>query len=460
MLPVGTILDGRYTITGTLGEGGFATVYRTRHQFLHSTHAIKVLLPHLANDPEMRSRFLSEGRIQAGLRHPNIIAVTDIVTDPVAGLVMELIEGPTLTQLLAERVAALEPREIAVIMLPLLDAVGAAHAAGVVHRDLKPDNVLVTRRGTDLWPVVGDFGIAKVLEASALDAGKQRTRTGMRMGTLHYMSPEQIRGSSNVDARADIFALGAILYECATGRPAFAGDSEFDTMRNIVDGRFDPPARVAAGVSPALAECIQTALAPAADARFQDCGAFVTALGGALAPSSVAGSAVVRRPAADPRAAPERATGSLSPALERELIEARERGASSCWFCGGPPAGDTPPYILPLCRQEQGRWETSQLRIPYCGDCRGAHRRTSALNTFGTLGAILGALALSQALADGEFGGVVCGLLCFLFAYGIVRAATTSRLRKPLSHYKEYPILRWRQESGWKHATPPKQAGG
>lgn len=494
MLPVGTILDGRYSITGTLGEGGFATVYRTRHQFLHSTHAIKVLLPHLASDPEMRSRFLSEGRIQAGLRHPNIIPVTDIVTDPAPGLVMEHIVGPTLTELLRERGAALEPAEIASVMLPLLDAVGAAHAAGIVHRDLKPDNILVTTRGTDLWPMVGDFGIAKVLEASALAGGKQKTRTGMRMGTLHYMSPEQIRGASSVDARTDIFSLGAILYECATGQVAFAGDSEFDTMRNIVDGRFDPPERVAAGIGPALAACIQRALAPSADARFQDSASFVTTLRAALATPAVAAARSGRppplpppaAPKAEPRAEPGAEPGAAGrpppvrdafrfpsehshPDLAGAPAEPPSAAAPAqppsaatppsdapCWFCDEPSARNAAPHVLPLCKLEHGRWLTTEVRIPYCAHCRQAHRHASVVDNVGALGALFVTMTFLGALVDGDFGGLLCVLLGFLLFYGVARAATTSRFRKAWSRYREYPDFQHHLEGGWQHRVPPK----
>lgn len=276
-LQPGTHLDGRYEVVRLLGQGGMASVYEVRHLGLHSSHALKVLNADLAKDPELRGRFLSEGRIQARLRHPHIVQVTEIVTTPVAGLVMDYVEGPTLGDRVHQE-GALELDDVLAIFLPVLDAMEEAHKAGVVHRDLKPDNIILGRdsRGR-LQPKVTDFGIAKLLrDEEAHD--KQRTRAGARMGTLLYMSPEQVRGADEVDARSDIFSLGAILYEVATGKVAFAAPSDFGTMSRIVEGTFEPPERVVGGLPPVLAGCIRKALAVDPAERFQDCAAFRVAL--------------------------------------------------------------------------------------------------------------------------------------------------------------------------------------
>lgn len=283
MPSIGDILDQRYEILAELGAGGFATVYKARHIGLLSDHAVKVLHGHLAEDTELRARFLAEGRIQARLLHPNIVAVTDIVTSPLPGLVMEFVEGETLGDYVAGRGGKLVINELRALFLPVLDAVATAHAAGVVHRDLKPDNVIVGKRADGgLEPRVTDFGIAKVLDESVVGGAKQRTKTGMRMGTLHYMSPEQVRGAADIDARTDVFSLGAILYELVTGRAAFATDSEYETMTNIVNGRYEAPERVVAGLPPAIAACIAGALAPDVAKRTASCVAFREGLRRAL----------------------------------------------------------------------------------------------------------------------------------------------------------------------------------
>ncbi|QRK04512.1 serine/threonine protein kinase [Archangium violaceum] len=276
LLQPGTQLDGRYEVVRLLGQGGMAAVYEVRHLGLHSTHALKVLNADLARNDDIRARFLAEGRIQARLRHPHIVQVTEIVTNPVAGLVMDYIDGPTLGELC--RGQGLEPRVLLEVFLPVLDAIEEAHKHNVVHRDLKPENILVGRdsRGR-LQPMVTDFGIAKMLEGEGPD-GRARTQAGARMGTLLYMSPEQIRGAGEVDARTDIFALGAILYEAATGRVAFHASSDYDTMKSIVEGTYEPPERVVGGLHPVIAGCIRKALAVGPAERFQDCASFREAL--------------------------------------------------------------------------------------------------------------------------------------------------------------------------------------
>lgn len=295
-----------------------ASVYRVRHLALGSPHALKVLNAELAQDADLRERFLAEGRIQAQLRHPHIVAVTDIATDPVPGLVMELIEGETLEDHVRGQAAPLAVNEIVQILLPVLDAVGEAHRHGIVHRDLKPSNILLGRgsRGK-LRPVVADFGIAKVV-SDHLQTGRKATRTGVRVGTLLYMSPEQVRGEANLDARSDIFALGAILYELVTGRVAFDAPSEYDAMKNIVEGRFLPPTRGLGPVDPVLDACIRKALAIRPEERFPDCGAF----GKLLAQAGQANVALPARPSASmvatqrPEAAvapPRRATLDAAP---------------------------------------------------------------------------------------------------------------------------------------------------
>ena len=288
MLEPGTQIEHRYQVVRQIGEGAMAVVYEVQHLGLQSRHALKVLDAELAADDDLRNRFLAEGRIQAQLHHPHIVSVTDIVTDPVPGLVMEFVDGSPLDQYLGGLGGPLDVPGSLALMIPILDAVGQAHANGIVHRDLKPENILVGRdaRGNPV-PKVADFGIAKVLEGTSLTTGKRRTQMGTRVGTLLYMSPEQIRGTAELDARSDIFALGAILYEIVTGRVAFDAPSEYDTMSRIVEGNFEPPERVVGGLNPVFAACVRKALAVDPAQRFPDCRTFREVLTSAGNPGSV-----------------------------------------------------------------------------------------------------------------------------------------------------------------------------
>ncbi len=286
MYQPGALFEDRYEVVRFVGAGSFAAVYEVRHAELHSRHALKVLDARLAEREDLCNRFLAEGRIQAQVRHPNIVAVTDTVTRPAPGLVMELVEGSTLEEFMQQRGIPMDPEQVLAIMAPILEGVGVAHDAGVVHRDLKPQNILVgTAPGGRMRPQVADFGIAKVLDDAAVLTGKKRTETGVAMGTLLYMSPEQIRGEAALDARSDIFSLGAILYEIVTGRIAFDSPSHFETMRRIVDGAYEPPERVIDGLDPIFAASIRMALAVDPAERFQSCDAFRRALEGIRDPS-------------------------------------------------------------------------------------------------------------------------------------------------------------------------------
>ncbi|MDP2311528.1 MAG: protein kinase [Pseudomonadota bacterium] len=370
MLAPGTLLENRYEIVRPLGSGAMACVYLVRHVALLSQHALKVLDDTLAADADLRNRFLAEGRIQAQLAHPNVVSVTDIVTQPVAGLVMEYVEGPTLDGFVQAHGGPPDLALVLDLLLPVLDAVGAAHALGIVHRDLKPENIIVSRdsRGRPR-PMVADFGIAKIMGAEAARFGKRKTEAGLRMGTLLYMSPEQVRGSADLDARSDIFALGAILYEVVTGRVAFAADSEFDTMKNIVEGQFAPPERLIGGLPPVVAACIRKALAVDPAERFETCDAFRQALALATTPGAplpqrpslsiavtrlpepVGPVPVARADAASSRPAPPAIPPAAGPALRsREVAPAKPARAPLAGSVGGlvtPPRPPPPPPPRP-----------------------------------------------------------------------------------------------------------------
>ena len=234
-LDVGTLVDGRYRVQGRLGEGGMAVVYQVVHEQLGTPHALKVLS---LTQRSVRERMLQEGRLQARLRHPNIVAVTDvIVVDRSPGLVMELVDGMPLDDLI--RMQRLTLEQVDIIGRGILAAVAHAHALELIHRDLKPANVLLEIVDQTVKPKLTDFGLAKVLRGGD-EEGKPATRTGSTMGTPQYMSPEQIRDSKNVDARGDLFAVAAILYEMLTGERAFDGENVLDIFQAVDRGAYVP----------------------------------------------------------------------------------------------------------------------------------------------------------------------------------------------------------------------------
>lgn len=266
-LSAGQLVDRRYQVRHLLGVGGMARVYAARDERLGIDVALKVLsLP----SPRIRERLVQEGRVQAALKHPNVLSVTDIVEiDGCPGLVMELVQGVSLDVLLAR--CPPDPAEAEALARGILAGVQAAHELGLVHRDLKPANVLVARVGDTLLPKVADFGLVKLL-----DDARQATRSGATMGTPRYMAPEQVRDSKTVDQRADVFSLGAVLYELFAGRPAFQGTDTFEVFQAIVDGRHGSLA--VEELPPRVVELVRRSLEPDLDERLPDIGSMLAIL--------------------------------------------------------------------------------------------------------------------------------------------------------------------------------------
>jgi len=213
------VLGGRYRLRRELARGGMATVWEAEDRILTRRVAIKVLHPHLAGDDAFRTRFRREAVAAAKLAHPHIVTTYDTGRDAdVAYIVMELVEGTTLARLLKAR-GPLPVAKAVDVAAQVADALACAHAHGIVHRDVKPANILLREDG---HVKVADFGIAKA------GAGTDLTRTGVVMGTAKYLSPEQVSGNP-ADAGSDIYALGIVLYEMLCGAPPFVGDTELST---------------------------------------------------------------------------------------------------------------------------------------------------------------------------------------------------------------------------------------
>jgi Protein kinase domain len=249
---------GPYEILAPLGKGGMGEVYKAHDARLDRVVAIKVLPSHLAADPEARSRFDREARAIAGLNHPNICALFDVGRDVGHDfLVMELLEGETLQDRLGRGPFGIG--QLVDCGLALVDALDAAHTRGLIHRDLKPANIFLTTRGV---PKILDFGLAKTLETpDAVTRPNEAMLTGQgtMLGTIAYMSPEQLRGET-LDARTDLFSLGLVLYEMATGQRAFGGETSAVVSAGILGHDAPPPRRLRPDLPPHLEDTILKAI--------------------------------------------------------------------------------------------------------------------------------------------------------------------------------------------------------
>jgi len=264
-IPEGSMF-GRYRVVRRIGRGGMGAVYEAVHSDLEKRVALKVLLTSAAPQAELVARFEREGRAAAKVRHPNVVDVSDVgVEGGVAYLVMEFLEGEDLSHLL-HREGPLPLSRVAELMLPVLGAVEAAHAMGVVHRDLKPENIFLARIGDGtVVPKVLDFGISKMAPAAG---GPALTSTGMMMGTPYYMSPEQAQSTRGVDGRSDQFSLGVMLYECATGKRPFEGESFVGILTAILEGRYQRPRALRPELPERFDAMVARALERSPEARF------------------------------------------------------------------------------------------------------------------------------------------------------------------------------------------------
>jgi serine/threonine-protein kinase len=246
----GTQLGGRYRLDERIGGGGMGEVWRGTDEVLGRTVAVKIMLPALLDEPGFAERFLTEARIMARLKHPGVVNVYDFSSDPstsTAFLVMEYVDGDPLSRTLG-RVGRLTAARTMALIAQAADALEAAHAAGIVHRDVKPGNLMVRANGT---LVLTDFGISRSELASQL------TGTGTVLGTASYISPEQAAGQV-ATAASDIYALGVVAYQCLAGRRPFEGENPLEIAMKHVR---EPPPPLPADIPPAVREIVMRTLA-------------------------------------------------------------------------------------------------------------------------------------------------------------------------------------------------------
>jgi len=324
---------GKYELLDEIGHGGMATVHRARDTHLDRLVAVKVLHPHLRGAAEARSRFAREARSVARLHHPNILEIYDFsgAEAEESFLVMELLSGPTLRSW-AEAHGPLLPEVAACFLLEILAALEAAHGKGIVHRDVKPENVLLHE---DREVKLTDFGIAQMVDAQSF------TATGQLLGSPCHMAPEQIeRGEA--DERSDVFAAGTVLYFLATGCLPFAGKNPHQILKAVVDGRLADPVRLRPEVGPCLRSILMDAMATDPGKRMPTAAAFAERLRRFLADSGVVDpQGTLRQVLANPVGAQR--------ALEAQVVSClTERGVAAARAGDLPAAQDFFERVLAL----------------------------------------------------------------------------------------------------------------
>ena len=277
----GTMLQDRYEILEKIGSGGMSDVYKAKCHKLNRLVAIKVLKSEFTSDATFVSKFKMEAQAAAGLSHPNIVNIYDVVDEgDIHFIVMELVEGITLKSYITKK-GHLEVKEAIGIAIQVASGIEAAHEQHIIHRDIKPQNMLISMDGK---VKVADFGIARAVSSQTMNAATV-------VGSVHYISPEQAKGA-HVDARTDLYSLGVVMYEMLTGRPPFDGDTPVSVAMQHISAQPKPPSLLADGISPAMEQVVLTAMSKEPRNRYRDAADMARAVRAALGHPDVAAGTV------------------------------------------------------------------------------------------------------------------------------------------------------------------------
>ncbi len=363
---IGTVVKGKYRIQARLGEGGMAVVYKAHHELLDELRALKVIRPDLARDSEFMGRFRNEAIMARKLNHPNAVRVDDldIAEDGLPFIAMELVVGDTLKTLI-ERVGALPVTLVLDITLHVCEALDAAHKLGLIHRDIKPDNIVLIaqREGPPLAKIL-DFGISRLRQEAASGA-KGLTQTGMVIGTPEYMSPEQVMGKkgTDIDGRSDLYSLGIVMYRMLTGELPFTGETTVEMFLQHLHTPAQSPHQIKPelAIPESVSAIVMKAMDKDRDKRFATGAEMAAAIKKArgsttvstrkidwesLSTAEASFGAEKNIPVPPPgraslppqRIAPSPATGPVGPSVDRTAYRAPTRG--------GPPTHQFPPGKL------------------------------------------------------------------------------------------------------------------
>ena len=351
----GTFLGGKYRLDQPLGQGGMGAVFAAENLLLRAPVAIKVLRPEVAQREAYTRRFVQEAQAAAQVRHPNVVSVLDFGYDDATGLlylVQEFLSGTDLKAYLRTH-GPMAPRAAIETLLPVMRALAYAHSRGVVHRDIKPDNIFLCETPEGVVPKVIDFGIAKVFDAEGQSA--QRTRTMVVMGTPQYMSPEQACGDRAVDHRTDIWALGVVLYYALTGRFPYEGTTGNIILAKVIQGHPTPIETYWPTIPSDLGALVRGAVAPDLTQRFQTMDAFWDAarrcsVMSDAVPSSPSGGFV---PSSPPVAG---VSASVTPPSMYAPVQAPPSGAPYVSQYASPPGPETgPPRVTTVPPTQRAR---------------------------------------------------------------------------------------------------------